>query len=231
MPHLTSAATLYVDASAGNDSNPGTQQAPFKTIQAAIDSLPKDLGNFTATINVEEGEYLEDVVISGFIGGRFNSGIKIVGSSACDTTRHINTLFIHSNASAISVKGLYVTGNYAGYAVHVNASNAYFEYMNIANTGAETVDGLVVGKWATAGCSIGLGTLIDGYTHGVLASNASVVTMNGVTVKNCTTGIMSGDSGNQTNAIVMLNSSIAFDGNDTDTAAFKASQIFTQPSL
>ena len=44
IPHLANNVTLYVDAATGDDANDGSQEMPFKTIQAAVDSLPKDLG-------------------------------------------------------------------------------------------------------------------------------------------------------------------------------------------
>lgn len=55
--------TLYVDA-AGNDSNPGTQDRPFLTIQAAIDSLPK-IVRHQVNINVGVGNF-SAFAISGF---------------------------------------------------------------------------------------------------------------------------------------------------------------------
>ena len=49
-PHLIKNTVLYVDAALGKDANPGTQDKPFKTIQAAVDSLPRDLGGHSIII-------------------------------------------------------------------------------------------------------------------------------------------------------------------------------------
>ena len=46
---LTSAVKYYVSSS-GSDSNAGTQDAPFKTINHALEILPKDLRGCKATI-------------------------------------------------------------------------------------------------------------------------------------------------------------------------------------
>ena len=59
----------YVNATNGSDSNDGlTEGNAFKTIQHAIDLLPTNVAHFTV-INLAEGIYDEDVVISRLIGG------------------------------------------------------------------------------------------------------------------------------------------------------------------
>lgn len=60
---------FYVNGSTGNNSNPGTFSKPFKTIQAAVNSIPKNLGQYKCTIYIKDGIYEEDVLISGFFGG------------------------------------------------------------------------------------------------------------------------------------------------------------------
>lgn len=65
-----SSQTLYV-ATDGNDSNNGTSTAPFLTIQAAINSLPKYIG--AVTIRVRSGTYS----ISQPIQINFMSGVAI----------------------------------------------------------------------------------------------------------------------------------------------------------
>src|SRR6266850_1966719 len=49
----------YVDASTGNDSNPGTSSAPWRTIQKAANTV-----NAGATVNVRAGTYNERVTVS-----------------------------------------------------------------------------------------------------------------------------------------------------------------------
>ncbi len=62
---LEAAVTFYV-ATTGSDTNgDGTQENPFKTIQKAIDMVPKNLNNLMATIMLADGVY-DNISISGF---------------------------------------------------------------------------------------------------------------------------------------------------------------------
>lgn len=72
MPHLTGYQTIYVNDTTGDDSNPNTQDEPFVTIQAAVESLQKDLGMFIADIEVVTGTYDELAIIRGFSGRKHN---------------------------------------------------------------------------------------------------------------------------------------------------------------
>ena len=85
LPQLTSNVTLYVDASTGSDSNPGTQSEPFKTIQAAVNSTPNDLNGYFVQLKLAPGNYNEAVSIHGKVGGTFriqgdteNKGLYVV---------------------------------------------------------------------------------------------------------------------------------------------------------
>lgn len=72
---LTKSATVYVNGSTGNDeTGDGSETAPYATIQKAVDSVPKCLGGFTATVDIADGSYLERVRIDGFYGGRLELG-------------------------------------------------------------------------------------------------------------------------------------------------------------
>ena len=84
-PCLTSDVTYYVDSDVGLDTNDGTEAHPFKTVQHAIDILPKNLNGHRVNILLEpDGKtYDNSVTISGFYGGFFpiargNGGASIV---------------------------------------------------------------------------------------------------------------------------------------------------------
>ena len=80
--------TLYVNADIGNDSNDGlTAENPKKTIMAAVNVIPKNLGGFSAKINIANGIYPESVDIRGFYGSNYGNlyGIQLVGNER-DTT-------------------------------------------------------------------------------------------------------------------------------------------------
>ena len=67
-------AIVYV-ATGGSDSNgDGSVDAPYKTIQKAIDSIPKHLGGHTAEISISFGVYAERVVVKGFSSGKLVVG-------------------------------------------------------------------------------------------------------------------------------------------------------------
>ena len=57
---------IYVDASTGSDSNPGTSAKPFKTIQAGVNkAVAYSRSGIATTVDVEPGVYREAVTIAG----------------------------------------------------------------------------------------------------------------------------------------------------------------------
>ena len=88
--------SVYVDGVNGDDSNSGTKQAPFKTINAALNSIPTVLIG-TVIINIAAGTYEENVSIAHFVGGTSQfSSINIIGAGQDKT--FIQGLFtVHSN--------------------------------------------------------------------------------------------------------------------------------------
>lgn len=58
----TADMTLYVDTATGNDLNTGLVGFPTKTIQAAVNKVPKDVYH-NVTINVAAGTYAENLLI------------------------------------------------------------------------------------------------------------------------------------------------------------------------
>ena len=78
---LTGDVTVYV-ATTGNDvTGDGTSAAPYATIQKALDSLPKWLDGYSATISIAAGTYNELIRVNGFQGGILtigNSGRAII---------------------------------------------------------------------------------------------------------------------------------------------------------
>lgn len=102
---LSGNRAIYVDASTGSDSNPGTQSSPFASIQKAIDSIPKNLGGYSATINIAAGTYNEAVDISSFYGAsRSNVGIWLIGASA-------DSVFITGGIRCANCKNLVLLRN------------------------------------------------------------------------------------------------------------------------
>lgn len=68
-------ATVYVTLDGDDLGGDGTIEAPYKTIQKAIDSIPKHLGGHTVTIDIEAGTYEERLIVNGFSCGRLVIGV------------------------------------------------------------------------------------------------------------------------------------------------------------
>lgn len=118
---LTEDVTVYVTASGSDVDGDGSADYPFKTIQKAIDALPKHLGGHTAEISIAFGVYAERVVVDGFSSGRLVvgkpgevfiiDGIEINDSSFVETniyqidrpTSSSRPLFLVKNGSNVLI--------------------------------------------------------------------------------------------------------------------------------
>lgn len=92
---LAEDAIVYVSTT-GSDDGDGSVDAPFKTIQKAVDAIPKHLGGHTATVAIDWGAYTERVTVKDFSNGRLVisrpgelaiivGGIDIINSSFVET--------------------------------------------------------------------------------------------------------------------------------------------------
>lgn len=132
------AKTLYVDAVKGNDANSGTEAYPFKTIQAAINSLNKFLLSNIAII-VKAGTYNEEIKLYGFTGPArmeitFNTGVVLNGDIVAlgNTAR----LFIYGGNNKLAHE-IYNTG-YPGVIVAESTNYLYIKQLIInGNVGAD----------------------------------------------------------------------------------------------
>lgn len=220
MPHLTESKTLYVDAALGDNANPGTQDKPFKTIQAAVDSLPKDLGRYSVTINVAEGVYDDTLSIIGFTGGMSYRPLTIKGSDRMDESRQVGCIIIANNASLIRLDGLFVSKSSESSAASLGISNSgcYIHNVKVKSADKKTI-GVSVGANAPAQVYIA-NSEIDGYTSaGVTVSYASLLSVYNFTIKNCGTGL-SVTSG------ISMGRTITYENNSSNTAVIGAGQIF-----
>ena len=107
---VTEDVTVYVSSSGNDVTGTGEILNPFKTIQVAIDAIPKNLDGHTVTIEMEARKYSENIVCKGFTGGTLKLGsraraFEIEGSILIDTCS-----VVELNASQISgVSGNSVT--------------------------------------------------------------------------------------------------------------------------
>lgn len=93
---LVKDVTVYVASNGSDVDGDGGSDAPFRTIQAAIDALPKNLDGHTAEISIGFNVYNERITVEGFTSGRLIvgkygevftivGGIDIVNSSFVET--------------------------------------------------------------------------------------------------------------------------------------------------
>lgn len=99
---------IYVSADQGNDTTAdGTESKPFKTIQAAINSLPL-LSTTKFYIYVEPGVYLEDVVISNITSGQLEivaTNLSVVDASVGDTGVFVRSVLFINCGMYCAVRG------------------------------------------------------------------------------------------------------------------------------
>ncbi len=88
---------LYV-ATTGDDSNPGTSGEPFATIQKAIDSTPRNMNGYRATVYIAAGTYTENITVANISGG--SVGLCLTGNVIINgyiTALYNDTLNIYGN--------------------------------------------------------------------------------------------------------------------------------------
>ena len=120
--------TLYVDATNGSDTNSGTQSSPLRTIQAAIDLIPKNIGKYDVTINVAPGRYTDYVEIENFIG----SGSVVINGSGPGVNLSRNAFLTNCRCSVV-LSLLNFSGN-VGITV-TNCDSVHFSALDITGAG------------------------------------------------------------------------------------------------
>ncbi|MBE5991092.1 MAG: hypothetical protein E7247_01700 [Paenibacillaceae bacterium] len=133
---LTSDIALYVSANTGSDIfGDGSQAKPYKTIQHAVDIVPKDLGGNEAIIYVASGNYDEHINLVSFRGGILKlysdtidtlsntCKIKSLDVKYCSSYVFINGFtFTDKDAEAIIVWGCFST--------HINSCQSVIQSKN-----------------------------------------------------------------------------------------------------
>jgi hypothetical protein len=120
---LDSDMFVYVAKTGNDDTGDGTSSKPFKTIQRAINLLPKDLGGNFATINVAAGTYDDYISIRGFHNGSLYI-LSDTRGTLSDTCK-IGSMSSRYNSSYIYINGLTFTNANANVSVEVWDNN-YF---------------------------------------------------------------------------------------------------------
>lgn len=112
---LTENVTVYVSTGGSDADGDGSSEAPFAKIQTAINALPKNLGGFTAKIDIAAGTYNERIEVDGFSGGQLVIGVA--GRSVVVRGVNItNSNYVTTNISNVTwASGYSGTLYYVGY--------------------------------------------------------------------------------------------------------------------
>ena len=117
-------ATTGSDATGSDATGDGTSSKPYKTITYALSQVPKDLGGYTATVNIADGTYNESVNITGYTGGYLY--LKRNGAQELNDLCNIISISVQY-CSNVSVTGFNLT-NTKGTSVFANMC----EFVNMA---------------------------------------------------------------------------------------------------
>ncbi|WP_312448477.1 hypothetical protein [Lacrimispora sp.] len=169
---LEADVTYYVATTGSDTTGDGTNAKPYKTIQKAINTLPKALGAHTASIYVAGGTYDEDVYISGFYSGTGRIMVYLSGN--------------------VVIHGLIVSGSH----VIINSSDSVLH--NLTARYLLVQDTATLNIWAQTNLTT-TGYVIDQLTTAakasIVATRNSTLYLSGVTTVtgNSDTGVFAGN--------------------------------------
>ena len=153
---LKANVNLYVATTGNDETGDGTETNPFRTIQHAIDSVPKLLNGNTAKITVGNGTFNENISIVGFcegiisLYGKSNSSTIIVGNVVFSNCSNpiISTIKIQgklscdlcANATANSITVVSSDATAIGFD---NCANTYVAASSVTATGTKSYEGAI----------------------------------------------------------------------------------------
>ncbi len=153
---LTSDVTVYVSTAGNDTTGNGTAAKPYRTIQKAIDDIPKNLGGYWATIDIANGTYAERIAINGFGNGRLFVGVADRTVTVRGISVH-NSRHVHLNISNLTWPGGETLDLfYVGYG------------SNVSLGGPITVDG---GQVTVSGIGVADGSILTGTAVAVTVKN------------------------------------------------------------
>lgn len=130
---LKNNTTLYVSPTGSDITGNGAQANPFKTIQFALNSLPRDLGAYTATIDIADGSYGERVTVTSFYNGRIyiRSSKPNEVSSVCNV---IDITVVNNSTTLIEIRGINFTTTTTNAVYAVNSGFILVAYCRCVTT-------------------------------------------------------------------------------------------------
>lgn len=105
LKRTTADMQIYVKLTGNDTTGDGSYSKPYRTIQKAIDSLPKYVEHIV-TINIDAGDYAETIGVNGFIG---RGEIRILGAATSADTHVIASIQVTNCACPVFITGLRAT--------------------------------------------------------------------------------------------------------------------------
>lgn len=172
---LTAAKTIYVATTGSNSTGNGTQAKPFATVSKAISTLPKNLNEYNAVINIAAGSYGEVITILGFCNGVIDLnfaegctfwGLKVLSSSAM--------VRISGNPSFVyNVSGAYIIASGKKTIVYIENAVLILKSGGMTVTGTSDCTGISVswkGNFGTYGSAFVI--KVSGCYYGIAVSGS-----------------------------------------------------------
>lgn len=157
----TGETDIYVSTSGNDTSGDGSESYPYRTIQHAIDMLPKNLNDKDIKLHVKSGTYSENVVISGFYGGTLRLAVETVT---------ISSLTVYETVMIIEGSALNLAANGKTYGFHCHRSANVICQCNL------TINGSVNGLYVAYGSRFtGKNVIVNSCTNGVVSTFAAMV--------------------------------------------------------
>ena len=133
---LLSDLSLYVSPTGSDITGVGTKQRPFKTIQRAVNSLPKDLGGFMASIVISDGTYVEDVLVSNFYNG-YVIIQRNISNQVINNLCNVRSVRVKYCTAMVDIQGMNITaGNIEGVSISFSSLVTIFRCQSIVDDGS-----------------------------------------------------------------------------------------------
>ncbi|KON69632.1 hypothetical protein AKG34_13330 [Peribacillus butanolivorans] len=162
----------WVSVLTGSDSNSGTiSSAPFKTIQKALDLIPRDAESGTITIKIIDGTYSEDLVLRNKRG----THIFLVGNTDSPTNVRVKSIYaVNITGAYLNISGIEATSG-SKHGFHYDRCD-YANTTNCESLLANKISGMSgiyysASKGVVAGCKVQL------CENGIIANFNSQITV------------------------------------------------------
>ena len=177
---------IYVSPSGNDELGDGSEGNPYKTINYAIDTIPKAYGGYRMIeIKLSQGEYDEDVIIRGFTGP-----FKLIGASARDNAHlyRVKSIWV-VYTNWVRMNGIEAFGDSG------NQNNIIVDATTFAEINACNAVGAAGGIWFGDGAvgSISNSMISNCSQVAIAVSRSATVSCVGVTGTNNNIGLRAGN--------------------------------------